>query len=142
MTDMTGTTQLERMSPLARRAWERIASEFPAWMTHLNARDGELEFALPAPSGSTADHLVAFSQENQLWVRFSPPYLCYAVDDENEMVSIIRGLTEDKIVFKLTMKGDEWVETTLAKPPETTESCSERAVRLISWSGKHDRLLR
>jgi hypothetical protein len=108
---------------------------------HLDSRNGELEFAIPAPSGSAADHLVAFSYENQIWVRFSPPHLSYLVDDEEEVVSIIRGLTNDNIVFKLTMKGDEWVETTLTKPEAGTDSSPGHTVCLISWSGSHDRVL-
>ncbi len=136
---MTDLIQPEGMSPVARRAWKRLASEFPLWTAHLDARDGELEFAIPAPIGSTAGHLVAFSHENQLWVRFSPPNLCYPTDDENEMVSVIKQLTSDNVVFRMVMNGDEWVETTLTKPEGKTESEPGHTVRFISWSGKHDR---
>jgi hypothetical protein len=131
--------QLERLSPVARRAWKRLALEFPLWIAHLDTRDGELEFAIPAPSVSTAGYLVAFSHENQLWVRFSPPHLCYPADDEDEMVSVIKQLTADNVVFRLVMKGDEWVETTLTKPKKKTESKPGHTVRLISWSGRYDR---
>jgi hypothetical protein len=106
---------------MARRAWERLQSEFPIWTSHLDVRDGELEFAIPAPVGSQAGYLIAFSHENQLWIRFAPPYLSYAVGDEDEMVVLIRKLTSDEIVFKLTMKGDEWVETTLSERSEESE---------------------
>jgi len=131
--------KIERLSPMAKRAWKRLESGFPSWMAHLDTRDGELEFAVPAPLGSSAGHLVAFSNDDQLWVRFSPPNLCYPVDDEKEMVSLIEELTADKVVFKVVMKGDEWVETTLAKPHEKPESISGDSVRFVSWSGKFDR---
>ena len=136
---MKDTTQIERLSPVARRAWRRLETNFPLWVAHLDTRDGELEFAVPAPTGSTAGHLVAFSHEDQLWVRFSPPHLCYLADDENEMVSIIKQLTSDSIVFKVVMQGDEWVETTLTKPQEKSEAIPGRSVRFVSWSGRLDR---
>src|SRR5256712_10944016 len=136
---MQDMSQTERLSPVARRAWKRLESDFPLWKAHLHTRDGELEFAIPAPAGSTAGHLVAFSQQNNLWVRFSPPHMCYLADDENELVSLIRPLTTDHILFKVTMKGGEWAETTLAKPQEKSESGPGLSVRFVSWAGKFDR---
>jgi hypothetical protein len=109
------------------------------WVSHLEIRDGELEFAVPAPDGSQAGYLIAFSHENRLWIRFSPPAMCYLVDDENEMVSFMRKLIADEIVFKVTMKGDEWVETTLAYPSEPKEPTPGQSVRFVSWSGKFDK---
>lgn len=136
---MKDLTQIEQLNPLARRAWKRLEMDFPLWVTHLDCSEGEMEFSIPAPTGSTAGHLVAFSHENQWWVRFSPPHLCYPADDENEMVSLIKQLTADNIVFKVVMKGDEWVETTLITPEEKWESSSDYSIRVVSWSGKFDR---
>jgi len=136
---MKDMTQTERLSPVARQAWKRLESDFPLGKAHLDTSDGELEFAVPAPTGSTAGHLVAFSHQNSLWVRFSPPQMCYLADDENELVSLIRRLTTDQIVFKVTMKGGEWVETTLARPQEKSEVLPGHSVRFVSWSGKFDR---
>jgi len=129
----------QAMNPVARRAWKRLQAEFPSWTSHLDVRDGELEFAIPAPTGSRADYLIASSHENQLWIRFAPPYLSYPVDDEDEMVSLIRKLTTDEIVFKVVMKGDEWVETMLAKRSQESELAPGHTTRFVSWSGKFDR---
>ncbi len=63
----------------------------------------------------------------------------YLADDENELVSLIRQLTSDQILFKETMKGGEWVETTLVRPQEKSESLPGHSVRFISWSGKFDK---
>ena len=136
---MTDTKRPERLSPVAQRAWKRLESEFPLWTAHLSTRDGELEFAVPAPTGSTAGHLVAFSNQDELWVRFSPPNMCYPADDENEMITLVRKLTADEIVFKVVMAGHNWVETTLTNPRENPESLPGHSVRFISWSGKFDR---
>jgi hypothetical protein len=136
---MKDVTQSDQLSPVARQAWKRLESDFPLWKAHLDTRAGELEFAVPAPTGSRAGHLVAFSHENDLWVRFSPPHMCYLADDENELVSLIRQLTTDQILFKVTMKGDEWVETTLVRLQEKSEPLPGHSVRFVSWSGKLDR---
>ena len=136
---MKDKTQAERLSPVAGQAWKRLESAFPLWKEHLDTRNGELEFAIPAPVGSAAGHLVVFSHQNNLWVRFSPPHMCYLADEEDELVSLIRQLTTDQILFKVTMKGDEWVETTLARPEEKTESLPAHSVGYVSWSGKFDR---
>jgi hypothetical protein len=136
---MRDVTQAERLSPVARLAWKRLEADFPLWKAHLDTRDGELEFAVPAPTGSTAGHLVAFTHENNFWVRFSPPHMCYLADDENELVLLIRQLTSDQVVFKVTMKGNDWVETTLVRPQEKSESLTGHSVRFVSWSGRFDR---
>jgi hypothetical protein len=136
---MKDVTRIESLSPVARQAWKRLASDFPLWKAHLDTRDGELEFAVPAPTESTAGHLVAFSHQNNLWVRFSPPHMCYRASDDSELVSLIRQLTTDQILFKVTMKGDEWVETTLARPQEKSEALPGHSVRCVSWSGRFDK---
>lgn len=72
-------------------------------------------------------------------MRFSPPHMCYLADDENELISLIRELTTDQLLFKVTTKGDEWTETTLARPGETSEPLPSHSIRFVSWSGKFDR---
>lgn len=138
---VTDKTQTEGLSSAAREALKRLQSDFPLWKPHLDTRDGELEFAVPAPTGSAAGHLVVFTHENNLWVRFSSPCACYCADNVDELVSLIRQLTADEILFKVTMKGDQWVETTLTKPEEKAECLPGHFVRYLSWSGKFDRQL-
>ena len=138
---MKDMTPIERLDPVARSARKRLEAEFPLWAVYLDTRDGELEFAVPAPAGSDAGHLVVFTYGNDLWVRFSPPRMRYAIDDEDEMVSIIRQLTADEAVFKVITKGDEWVETTLMRPHDKCEPIPGHSVRCVSWSGRFDRYL-
>ena len=132
-------TQIERLHPVARSAWKRLEAEFPLWVAYLGTRDGELEFAVPAPAGSDAGHLVVFTYGSDLCVRFNPPRMCYAIDDEDEMVWIIRHLIADEAVFKVTTNGDEWVETTLTRPRDKRGSIPGHSVRFVSWSGRFDR---
>jgi hypothetical protein len=135
---MMDMKHLERMSPAAQRAWKRLESEFPSWTTHLRTRDEELEFAVPAPTGSAAGHLVAFSSQDELWVRFSPPNMCYPADDENELISLIKRLTADEIVLKVVRKNGEWMETTLTVPDNRGESVPGHTIQFVSWTGMAD----
>src|SRR5438552_2739823 len=118
---MQDMSQTERLSPVARRAWKRLESDFPLWKAHLHTGDGELEFAIPAPAGSTAGHLVAFSQQNKLWVRFSPPHMYYLADDETEVVSLIQT------PHRFRTKRQLWAYSGLAL--ETRTSGEHRYVR-------------
>ena len=136
---MTETKQTAKLGRLAQRACRKLESAFPLWTTRLNVGDGELELAIPAPTGSSAGHLVAWSEKNQLWIRFSPPYMCYPADNEKELVSLIRNLISDRIVFKVVMKGEDWIETTRTTPDEEPHRLPGCFVRLVSWSGRFDR---
>jgi hypothetical protein len=129
--------QRAHLSTTAQGAAERLQLEFGSVGT-LDTRKGELEFSIPAPTGSRAGHLVAFSNGDDLWVRFAPPYLCYAVDDKDEMLSVLNQLIAEQIAFKVVMSGDEWVETTLVKLPHGLETQPGRSFQLVSWSGKYD----
>ena len=56
----------------------------------------------------TSQFLLAKGQN--LWIRFSPPSMCYSVDDETEMLSVIQQVLAETALFAVVMRGDEWVE--------------------------------
>jgi hypothetical protein len=64
--------------------------------------------------------------------------MCYSVENESEMLDIIRRLLADEIVFVVTTLGDEWVETTLARAGEGPRLNQGQAARIVSWTGIHD----
>lgn len=64
--------------------------------------------------------------------------MCYLADDENELVSLIKRLTADEIVFKVVMRGAEWIETTLTGRDDRRESVPGHTVRFVSWIGASD----
>jgi hypothetical protein len=126
------------LSTVAKRAAERLQLEYGLLGT-LDTNDGELEFSILAPAGSRAGHLVAFSQGDNLWVRFALPHLCYFVENEEEMLGVLSQLIADQVAFKKTMSNGKWIETTLVKLPHNPEIQSGLSVQLVSWSGKYDR---
>ena len=78
--------------------------------------------------------------QGDLWVRFNPPHMCYAVDSRAEMTSIVRQLLSDKAVFVTTHRGNEWTGTTLLRPGTSPKLGRGETVRMISWSGRFDAL--
>jgi len=99
-----------------------------------------LEVAVPAPPGSKAGHLLVFTDGGkQLWLRYSPPYMCYALDDEEEMLSIIQQLLTGEAAFVVIMKADTWTETTLIEAGKEPLLERGQVAHVVSWSGDHDK---
>lgn len=139
-------SQADLLNALARRVWSALIANYPDWAAYFGASgEDDLEVAIPAPMGSNAGHLVIYTaQGKDLWLRFSPPSMCYSVRDETEMI-IIRQLLTDKVCFAVVMRGDKWAGTTLVRQDMPGDvpllKCGE-AAQVVSWSGKHDRIIR
>ena len=133
----------DSLNPFAQQVWSALSAEYPEWTDYLGCCDeNELEVAVPAPPGSKAGHLVIFTSGGKdLWIRFSPSFMSYAVDDETEMLAIIRQLQEESALFVVTMQGDEWVGTTLIRPGDQPVVEPNQIAHVVSWSGKHDRII-
>lgn len=115
-------------------------AEYPDWEEHADTLDGgDFEVAVPAPAGSKAEHLVVFTNGGEdIWLRYSPPRMCYAVDDEDEMIKIIGQLLADEVCFLVIEEGDLWVETTLIRQGQIPSLEVGQVARVVSWSGSHD----
>ena len=131
------------LNPFAQRVWSALVAEYPQWSEHLRIRgQNDLEVAVQAPAESEAGWLVIFTSEgSDLWVRFSPPSACYSADDEGEMLSVIRGLLSESILFAVTMRGDKWVQTTLIQRTDQPQPSPGEKTQIYSWSGRHDRTI-
>ena len=134
---------IDSLNPLARRVWKTLIAARPEW-DELFGTCGEddLELAIPAPVGSNAGHLVVFTAKGKdLWIRFSPPYMCYSVDDETELLDVIDQILAETALFVVIMRGDEWVTTTLirrAVPTDAPQLGPNEVAHAVSWSGDYD----
>jgi hypothetical protein len=140
-------SKVDSLNPLARRVWTALIATYPEWSNYFGTcGEDDLEAAIPAPIGSNAGHLVIFTAKGKdLWLRFSPPSMCYSVDDETEMVNIIRQLLTDKVCLVVVMRGDEWVGTSLIRqdvPRDIPQVELGEVAQVVSWSGKYDRTIR
>lgn len=95
---------------------------------------------IPAPAKSKAGCLGAQTFGKDIWIRLGYAKAHYGVDTINEMLGVISAFTSNKMFFVVVTQNRKWVESTLvdteAQPVLETETGT---VRIISWSGKHDR---
>jgi hypothetical protein len=140
-------SKVDSLNPLARRVWTALIAAFPEWSKYFGTcGEDDLEAAIPAPMGSNAGHLVIFTAKGKdLWLRFSPPSMCYSVDDETEIVHVIRQLLAEKVSLVVVMHGNEWTGTSLIRqdvPGDIPQLEIGEVAQVVSWSGKYDRTIR
>jgi hypothetical protein len=130
------------MCPVAADLWRELQAAHPEWEQYLQVVDsGDIEVALPAPDGSRAGHLVLFTAFGKdLWLRFSPPQMCYPVDNASEMLRVAEALLNDEVVFVRITKDLEWAGTTLVKPDAEPALEPGQVADVTSWSGRHDKI--
>ena len=126
---------------LAEKVKSAVLSQFSAWATFVEiSEEGDLEIAVPAPSGSKAGSLVIATENGaDMWIRFSPPYMAYPVENEQELLDIVKQLLAERASFAVIMEGEEWKETTLAIPNEIPEIQPGQTAQVVSWFGTYDR---
>jgi hypothetical protein len=57
------------------------------------------------------------------------------------MHAVIDALLRDDAFFVVVTDGDEWVETTLLRPGEEPVLKEGQVANLVSWSGRHDKIV-
>ena len=134
---------MRKLNELATRTWAALSARYPTWALYLDSRaEDDLEVAIPSPAGSRAGHLVVFTNGGKdVWVRFSPPSMCYAVDDEQELFQIIDQLLSGKASFVTTWRGDQWTGTTLIKAGHQPNLEPGEIAHVVSWNGSDDRVV-
>jgi hypothetical protein len=119
-----------------------VEQSFPSWAPYVEDReDGEFEVAFPAPKDSKAGHLRIFTFRGDLWVRYNPPRMCYPIDNRAELLSIVRQLLKDKVLFVNTYRRKKWVGGTLTRRGVAPRVEPGEFAQVVSWSGKYDAIL-
>ena len=127
------------LNTFARIVQDWVAQSWPSWTEHVEQRqDGEFEVALPAPSGSKAGHLRIFTSRGDLWVRYNPPRMCYPIDNRAELLSIVRQLLKDKVLFVNIYRGTKWRGGTLTRRGIEPQVQRGEVAQVVSWTGKFD----
>jgi hypothetical protein len=131
------------VNPLGERVRDSVLRRHPEWAAYVESTpDGDLQLAVPAPRGSRAKHLLIFTDQGKdIWLRFAPPRMCYAVETDREMHVVIEALLADNAFLSVVTNGDEWIETTVLRPGEEPVLAEGQVANIVSWSGHHDRIM-
>jgi hypothetical protein len=135
--------QEHRLNALGTRVRDSLLDKHPEWAGYVETlASGDLELAVPAPRGSRAGHLVIFTARGEdAWIRYSPPRMCYAVESDEQMHTVVEALLSDRAFFLVVTNGDEWIETSLLRPGEEPVLTEGQVANVVSWSGHHDRIV-
>ena len=118
-----------------------LIKEFPELEKYTNADSDHLEVDIPSPNGTSIGGLVIqTTAEENTWVRIYPPCSGYSIDTIPELLSIVKGVLSDQILWVTGFKDNEWVETTLINSLEDLETEEGVMYNVFSWSGKNDHL--
>src|SRR5688572_14035831 len=109
--------------------------------TRKRRADGEFEAFLRAPRGSKAGGLSIVTWHGDLWVRLGPPHTFYSVDDQRELVFVVRRLLSERALFALTYEDDVWTGTTLVARGARPTIRRGEVAHVLSWSGRFDERL-
>lgn len=132
--------EINKLNALAKDMWTALVARYPEWELHADLLDtDDIEVAVPAPKHSMAGHLIIFTSKGEdMWLRYAPPHMCYAVDDTDELLRVVGRLLADDILFVVIMKDDTWVETTLVHRGRMPDLEKLHTAQVVSWSGKYD----
>jgi len=126
---------------LARKVKAAILSQFPEWDRYVQIQnDGDIEIEVPAPKGSSAGNLIILTAKgSDIWIRYGPAYMSYAVDGEIELINITKQLLSEEASFVVILENETWTETTLVKSGQTPTLKPGQTARVVSWLGTYDR---
>jgi len=131
------------LNSLGRQVRDSLLERHPEWAEYVEALPGgDLELAIPAPHRSRAGHLVIFTRQGQdIWIRYTPPRMCYSVESDAEMHAVVKALLADDAFFVVVTTGDDWIETTLLRSGQEPILAEGQVANMVSWSGRHDKIL-
>ncbi len=74
-----------------------------------------------------------------IWIRFAPPHMCYCADDEEELLTIVDALVDERVMFaRIAGPQDEWTGTTLIAQCARVDLQTGEMATVRSWSGRFD----
>ena len=129
--------QVNTFAELVQGWVNRSFRKSPVFVRH-RRQDGEFEASLRAPRGSKAGHLVVITYRGDLWVRLSPPNMCYSVDSRGELASIVRQILTERALFVASYRDDAWTGTTLVRRGAVPKLRRGEVAHVVSWTGRYD----
>ncbi len=117
-----------------------LANNFPEFDKLASVENDLITIDKPSETKAQIGGLVIqTTQDKEIWVRIYQPFSAYSVDNLEELISIIKGVFADEILWVTAFKGMEWYETTLIQNMGQLEIEPGIVYKVFSWSGKLDK---
>ena len=85
-----------------------LVSHFPDLGKNNNQETKHLEIDIPSPKDAYIGGLVIQTTEDKdIWLRNYHSYSAYAFDNTEQLITLIKGIFEDKILWAIGSKDDE-----------------------------------
>lgn len=129
------------LNPLASRVSTALTTAHPQFAASREIlAEGDVEFHVDAPPNSNAGALVVSTARGEdIWIRFAPPQMFYGVDDEQELLTIVDALLDDRALFvHIVSATGEWASTTLVSQGQEVTLEAGQSATVRSWSGRFD----
>ena len=115
---------------------EGLANDFPEFQNLVSIENNLIIIDKPSKTKTKIGGLVIqTTQDDKLWVRIYHPFSAYSVDNLEELISLIKGVFADEILWVTAFKEEAWYETTLIQNMEQLEIEPGIVYNVFSWSG-------
>ncbi len=129
------------LNPLAARVARTLTRTHPEFAANERIlREGDVELYIEAPPDSNAGALVVSTARGEdIWIRFAAPQMSYSVDNQDELITIVDALLDDRALFvRIVDSCDQWVATTLVARSQPVDLETGQRATTLSWSGCFD----
>ena len=128
------------MDKFSKSIHDQISFNFPQLICNYNTETPFLELEIPTMNNSKLGGLVIQTTEDKdIWIRNHHPCSAYLVTTIEELITIIKGVLSNKILWVIAFKHEEWVETTLTYEDADVDTEEGETYTVLSWSGTSDR---
>ncbi len=131
------------MNAFSSSVYQSLLFAFPEWK-NIQLTDSELlELEIPSPHNSSFGSLIIqTTDDNSIWIRNHQPCTAYLIDSSEEMLELIHDILSDTVFWAVGYKSKKWYETTLLSTLTQLEVEKGVEYQILSWSGKHDQIIR
>ena len=131
------------MNNFSKSVLKKIYYHFQELKNVQNGTSNFLELDITSVNNSSFGGLVIqTTDKNDIWIRNYHPYSAYPVDGIEDLITIMKGVFTNTILWVISFKEDEWLETTLTKEEINIETEEGITYQLLSWDGKADKIIK
>lgn len=127
------------MDTFAKAVFKKLQESFPGMITADNPEQSALLIDMPAENGAPIGGLVIqTTAEKAIWLRNYHPCSAGLMDDVDQLISTMKAVFADQLLWAIGYEAGEWVETRLYNKGEPLAAEAGVSYKILSWSGSYD----